>query len=91
VMVEGGPGTLPSWVLIKQQLGLPVGAGDPIHSSRLKTGTVRRWTWEPVPLSTVRYRAVGMIWYGTLRRGTVWVSNGTVEYGTVECGKGRVR
>jgi hypothetical protein len=45
VAVKGGTGTLPSWDLVKQQLGLPVGAGDCLHSSRQQSknryGTVR--------------------------------------------------
>jgi hypothetical protein len=34
VAVEGGPGTVPSWELFKQQLGLPSGVGDPMRTSR---------------------------------------------------------
>jgi hypothetical protein len=48
VAVEGGPETLPAWDLFKQQLGLPAGAGGPLHSSHQQSknryGTVRRRT-----------------------------------------------
>jgi hypothetical protein len=62
VAVECVPGTLPSWDLVKQQHGPPVGAGDPMHSS------CHQSIKEQVPLYDMGLYKFGIIRYPTYKQ-----------------------
>jgi hypothetical protein len=62
VVVKAGPKTLSSWDLVKQQLGLPVGAGDPMHSSRHKSKNRYRTAWDFINLESLPISSVVVFW-----------------------------
>ncbi len=60
VAVEGGPGTLPSWELFKQQLGLPSGVGDPMRTSRHQSKN--RYAWDLINLESIPLGSIVVFW-----------------------------